>query len=167
MMRNFIKNQYINEISSALRELKPMLAPRSGWIKTIREALGMTSTQLAHRLETSPSRITRIEDDELRHALTLETLQNVAQALECDLVYALVPKQNIADILKERALTIAKSRLQRLQNTMALEDQALDSEQFRMTLEHHVDQLLHGPLKYLWEDDNNNENDTQSRGHAT
>jgi len=55
-MINFNENQQIEKISSLLREIKPMLSPRGGWIKGIREALGMTSAQLAQRLNTHPSR---------------------------------------------------------------------------------------------------------------
>jgi len=164
-MLNYLENQQIDQVSASLRELKAMLNPKEGWIKTIREALGMTSAQLARRLEVNPSRITRIEEDELRRALTLQTLYETADALESDFIYAFVPKKNIKDILRTRAKAIAESKLQRLQHTMALEDQALNSAQYNTTLEHHIDQLLHGPLKYLWED-NNNENHTKPRDHS-
>lgn len=164
-MQNYLENQYVDKIAASLRSLAPLLSPKQGWIMTIRRVLGMTSSQLAHRLNVNPSRITRIEEDELRHALTLQTLHETAQALECDFIYAFVPKKNIEDILKDRARIIAETRLQRLQHTMTLENQALNSAQYNTTLEHHIDQLLHGPLKYLWED-NNNEDHNKPRGHS-
>lgn len=149
-------NQELSNISQSLRELMPSLKPKKGWVKTIREALGMTAAQLAHRLTLHPSRITRIEEEELRLSLTLNTLYKIAEALECDLVYALVPKHDIEDILRERAKKLAITRIQRLQNSMSLENQALNNDQLNAILEHHIDELLRGPLKYLWEDNNDN-----------
>jgi len=164
-MINFQENQQIEKIAAILRGLKPMLSPRGGWIKSIREALGMTSVQLAHRLNMHPSRITRIEEDELKQALTLQTLHKVAQALGCDLIYALVPKTSIETTLQTRARTIAEFQLQRIQHTMALENQSLSPDQLQMLLTQEIDQLLHGPRKYLWEE--NNENKTNSGSNAS
>lgn len=162
---NYLENQQIDSVSASLRALSSRLSPREGWVKTIRVALGMTSLQLAARLGVHPTRITRIEEDECKHAVTLHTLHKAAEAMDCDLIYALVPKQNIHDILRERAKLIAEPKLARLQHTMALEEQALDSKQLHAALERYIDQLLQEPLKHLWEE-NNNDTHSKPRGHS-
>jgi predicted DNA-binding mobile mystery protein A len=164
-MINLQENQRIEKSTSVLRRIKPMLSPRGGWIRSIREALGMTSVQLASRLNTHPSRITRIEEDELKQALTLQTLHKVAEALGCDLIYALVPKTSIETTLRTRARAIAEFKIQRIQHTMALENQSLSPDQLQALLSQEVDMLLHGSLKYLWEE--NNENNTNSGSNAS
>jgi predicted DNA-binding mobile mystery protein A len=118
----------------------------------------MTAAQLAERLGVHKSRIGRIEKDETRQAVTLKTLQEVANCLECDLVYALVPRKSIHEILKQQAYFVAQTRLKLVQHTMTLENQALTPHQFTMILEQEVDTLLHGPLKYIWDNPNNENN---------
>lgn len=139
------------------RRLAPLRAmhlatPPRGWTKAIRESLGMTARQLASRMNTVPSRIAAIEQAEVRGATTLETLRKVAAAMNCTLVYALVPIEPLDDIVRARAVEKAQSNLARLDHTMRLENQALlktdlDAERQRM-----VEQILSGRLQGLWDD---------------
>ena len=92
-----------NERASARRQLDKRLCllndtqslarPPRGWIKAVREALGMTTAQLAKRLGVSQPRAVGIEKAEARGAITLDSLERAAQALDCRLVYALVPNK--------------------------------------------------------------------------
>lgn len=86
-----------------LREAK-ITAPPRGWIKAIREALGMTARQLAARMDASPSRIPVIEKAEVTGATTIKTLREAAEAMNCTFVYAFVPTKPLDDILRERAI---------------------------------------------------------------
>ena len=129
-----------------------LIAPPKGWVKAIRESLGMTARQLASRMNTVPSRIAAIEQAEVRGATTLETLRKAATAMNCALVYALVPIEPLDDIVRARAIEKVQGDLARLDHTMRLENQALlkadlDAEEQRM-----VDQILSGPLGRLWDD---------------
>jgi predicted DNA-binding mobile mystery protein A len=130
-----------------------MLAPPKGWVKAIREALGMTARQLAARIGTSPSRIPVIEKAEVTGATTIKTLREAAEAMNCTFVYAFVPTEPLDDILRERAKLKARGDIARLNHTMRLENQALvksdlDDEQRRM-----IDLILSGSLRGLWEDE--------------
>ena len=49
---------------------EPLIAPPSGWIKAIREALGMTTRQLAARMGAARSRVTAIEKAEVNGSTT-------------------------------------------------------------------------------------------------
>lgn len=134
-----------------LREAK-ITAPSRGWIKAIREALGMTARQLAARMDASPSRIPVIEKAEVTGATTIKTLREAAEAMNCTFVYAFVPTKPLDEILRERAVQKTRQDIARLDHTMRLENQALlksdlDDEQRRM-----VELILSGSLKGLWED---------------
>jgi predicted DNA-binding mobile mystery protein A len=87
--RRLMRSQLEQTLSrfSALQGLQP---PR-GWIRAIREALGMSGAQLAARLGVTPPRVTVLERDEVAGAVSLKTLRQAAEALDCVLVYALVP----------------------------------------------------------------------------
>uniref|UniRef100_UPI0028A95AA5 helix-turn-helix domain-containing protein n=1 Tax=Aquidulcibacter sp. TaxID=2052990 RepID=UPI0028A95AA5 len=73
-----------------LRE-EPMPMPRAGWIKAIREALGLTAQQLASRMGVVQSRVSTIEKAEITGATTVKTLRATAEAMGCTFVYAIVP----------------------------------------------------------------------------
>lgn len=126
--------------------------PPKGWIKAIREALGMTSKQFAQRLGVSQPRIVALEKGEVDETLTLASLRRAAEALDCTVVYALVPNRPLADTLRQRAHLKADEQLRRLDHTMRLENQALtrsDQDRQRTIL---VDQFLRGNLRRLWDD---------------
>lgn len=135
-----------------LREMMPA-APPKGWIKAIRESLGMTARQLAARMGVGVSRIPVIEDAEITGATTLKTLRQAAAAMDCTFFYAFVPTVPLDDMLRERAMQKARKDISRLDHTMRLENQALlkpdlDAEQQRT-----VDLILTGSLRGLWDED--------------
>lgn len=86
-----------------LREMN-LRTPDRGWIKEIRQSLGMSGSQLAARLRVAPSRISRIERDEVTGATTLKTLRQTAAAISCDVVYVVVPFLPLNELLLERAI---------------------------------------------------------------
>lgn len=135
-----------------LRAVKPVVPPR-GWLRAIREALGMTARQLAARMKVAPSRISAIEKAEVSGTTTIKTLREAAAALDCTFVYAFVPNKPLEEILRDRAAQKAALDVARLDHTMRLENQALlksdlDDERRRV-----VDLILSGSLRGLWEDD--------------
>ena len=101
--------------------------PQRGWIRAIREALGMTTAQLAKRLGVSQPRVLGIEQAEAKGAITLDSLERAAHALDCRLVYALVPRKPLDALVEERAERLAEKRLDSMRHTMALEAQAVDT----------------------------------------
>jgi predicted DNA-binding mobile mystery protein A len=130
-----------------------LVAPPKGWIKAIRESLGMTARQLAARMGVSPSRIPLIEKAEASGSTTLRTLRQAAAAMNCTFVYAMVPIEPLDDILRDRAMQKAHKDVSRLDHTMRLENQALrksdlDGEQRRTT-----DLIQSGSLRGLWDEE--------------
>ena len=99
--------------------------PPAGWLRAIREALGMTSGVLAERLGVTASGARKLEQAEAVDAITLGTLRRVAEALDCDLEYALVPRLPLRDMRWRQAMRLAQQWQQRAGRTMALEAQPI------------------------------------------
>jgi predicted DNA-binding mobile mystery protein A len=97
--------------------------PVRGWIKAIREALGMTTAQLAKRMTLTQPTIVAMERSEVEEKIQLATLKRVAVALDCKLVYALVPNQPLETMVQDQARKVARRRLRSTDHTMLLENQ--------------------------------------------
>lgn len=116
------------------RQLDDMLAcvdlppvPRGGWIAAIRQALGMSKTQLAKRVGITRPSLDELESNEVRETIALASLQKVANALGCDLQYVLVPRTSLEKQIAEQALKKATNRLGRVNKSQALEASALEA----------------------------------------
>ena len=138
---------------SILRDIDALTPPPRGWVKAIREALGMTTAQLAKRIGVSQPRAVAVEQAEARGAITLDSLERAAQALDCRLVYALVPRQPLDALVEERARRLAKKRLHAIRHTMALEAQGVDSGDESDQLERLVRQLIDKAGSGLWQEE--------------
>jgi len=107
-----------------------VLRPQKGWIRAVREALGMTLLELSTRMKSSLSLAAQFEKSEAEYRITLKSLRQAADALGCDLVYALVPKQGTLHELVERAATEeATADVVAVEHTMKLENQAVGGVQ--------------------------------------
>ena len=100
--------------------------PVHGWIKAIREALGMTTAQLARRIGVKQPSIVSFEQSEEKGSIELATLRRVAEALNCTLVYTLVPNKPLDTMVRERARAFVRKRRQPVEHSMLLEDQQVD-----------------------------------------
>src|SRR6266478_4203308 len=97
--------------------------PVRGWIKAIRGGLGMSTAQLAKRLRIKQPSVIALEKSEAKATIEIATLRRVAEALDCTLVYALVPKKPLEAIVRGRARTLARRRLEAVEHSMMLENQ--------------------------------------------
>jgi len=103
--------------------------PVRGWIRAIREALGMTAEQLGKRLGVKQPSVVALEQSEAKGTIELATLRRVAEALDCKLVYALVPNKPLEQSVRERARLFARRRFEPIGHSMALEDQKVDRKE--------------------------------------
>lgn len=123
--------------------------PASGWVRAIRKTLGMSSSALAQRVHVSDSAIRKLEQSEADGAITLASLRRMAEALDCELQYALVPRKPLKDIMSERALEVARQHVGTVAHHMALESQSVDDEVVREQIKEVAEQLLRKPRE-LW-----------------
>ena len=103
--------------------------PVRGWIKAIREALGMTAEQLGTRLGVKQPSVVALEQSEQKGTIELATLRRAAEALDCTLVYALVPNKPLEQTVRERARLFARRRFGPIGHSMALEDQKVQRKE--------------------------------------
>lgn len=144
---------HLDKRFASLGKVAQFQRPPKGWLRAIRDAVGMTTTQYARRLGVSQPRIVELEKSEQAGNLTLNTLQRAAEALECRLVYILVPERPLAEIVTERAELIAERQSQAVEQTMRLEDQAVPDKQAARALRRQmVEELLNRP-KRLWDEE--------------
>jgi predicted DNA-binding mobile mystery protein A len=128
-----------------------MTPPIKGWVRAIRDALGMSGRQLAARLGVNKQRIARIEQDEKSGGVTINTMRNVAEAMDCVFVYGLVPKESLEQTVRNRAKLIAKKRMDRTNQTMRLEKQELSQKEKEKAFEALVDDIVETMPKSLWD----------------
>lgn len=150
MNTNTARKALDNKVS-ALPPLQKMQRPHKGWIKAVREALGMSSKQLAARLNVSPPRITALEKSELDETMTVASLRRAAEALDCALVYSFVPKGSFEEILKRRAHRIAAEVIGKVDHTMRLEAQNLHEDKLDDEIEDLAAQILREQHKMIWD----------------
>lgn len=104
--------------------------PPAGWLRAIRDAVGMSTTELARRLNMSPQGVSDLERSEAEEGIRLSSLRKVADALGCDLEYVLVPRHpgGLQGQVTDQALRVARAELAPVRHTMALEAQALPAD---------------------------------------
>ena len=128
-MKSEFRSLRLRQLERTLRpflEARQIARPQKGWIRAIREASGMTLRELASGMKSSLSLAAQFEKSEAEYRITLNSLRQAADALGCDLVYALVPKQGtLYDLAKRRATEEATADVLAVEHTMALENQAV------------------------------------------
>ncbi|KRA84047.1 mobile mystery protein A [Altererythrobacter sp. Root672] len=147
-----LARKHLERRLAPIRGQQNLVRPPRGWIRAVREALGMTTRQLARRMGKVQSAVVEMEQSEARDSITLATLRHAAEALDCTLVYALVPNRPIDDMLRARAADIASQLLARASHTMALENQALDLAALEAERERLIEEILRRPTARLWDE---------------
>lgn len=150
-MKPAIRNRARERLDSKLASIKPIerfAMPPKGWVRAIRDAIGMTGTQLARRLGMTAQGIVSLERSEASGKIQLNTLRRAAEAMDCILVYALVPKTSLTEMVDRRARDIALRALRRVSHSMALEDQQVDRD-LEKRVQTYIDTALRD--RDLWE----------------
>jgi len=123
-------------LQGAVKTLASM-TPAAGWVGVLRESLGMTTTAFARRLRIAQQNVVKLESSERAGTVTLVSLRRAAEALDADLVYAIVPRKKLRDTISARAREMAQKRIAPVAHSMRLEAQGLSDKQ----LEEQIDEL--------------------------
>jgi predicted DNA-binding mobile mystery protein A len=118
----------LDEKLRPIRKLPTHDAPKGGWIRALRSALGFTGVDLASRLEIAPSSLSALEGSEVAGTISLNSLRKVAHAMDCELVYSVVPRTSLAKMMERRAEEKADLLLRQVGQTMSLEAQDVRDE---------------------------------------
>lgn len=126
---------------------------KRGYIREIREALEISSTQLAKKLNVTQPAVVKLEKNEREGSITLNSLRKAAESLGCDLVYGFIPKTSLKNHLEEQAKKAAINILNDVQHSMALERQSTSAEEESIHLEDLTRELIESSNKQIWEFD--------------
>lgn len=144
-MESAMRQHARHRLDERLATLKPenrLVPPPKGWIRAVRDALGMTGSQFAARLKITPQSVADIEKSEATGSIQLKTLSRAAEALGCTFVYALVPKTSLEEAVQTRARRIAMKDLQRVAHTMKLENQSVGDADLEARIEAYIRDVL-------------------------
>lgn len=147
--RNAAARRHLDVRLNPSAPIASLQRPPKGWVKAIREALGMTTKQLARRMKIAQSSVVTLEQSEAHGRIRLDTLQRAALALDCRLVYALVPNQPLEALVQSRRTELAESQLTAVEQSMRLENQSVtDTETRKRQLQAAAERII---LKSLWD----------------
>jgi len=123
--------------------------PPRGWIRAIREALGMTTAELGQRMGLTQSRVSQIERSEELGSIRLDTVERAAQALNCQVRYVFVPNEPLEEMVQRQARLRAQAEIDAVTHTMALEDQVPEPSVLDALLKEMAERFV--DERHLWE----------------
>jgi predicted DNA-binding mobile mystery protein A len=126
------RRRQLDRFLDSLRALGPWQKPKHGWVRELRTSLGMTGAQLGARLGIAQSSVAALEASETAGTVSLNTLRRAAEALNCTLVYAIVPNSSLEGIVAERAGYVAHKMAERVGHSMGLEAQSTSEGTVRL-----------------------------------
>ena len=133
-----------------VRALADEPRPHKGWIRAIRDALGMSSTELAARMGVSQSTVPDLERSEEHRTIKLETLRRAAEALDCELFYVLVPRTSLNEAVAAQARRKAIRHLGQVAHHSRLEDQSVGDDDAAAQLDEFAARFI--DRRGLWSD---------------
>ena|ERR1700761_3962801 len=141
------------QLDSKLEKLKLLstIIPQTGWIKMIREALGMSTKQLSKKVGIDQSRISRLENAEIENDLKLSSLKKIAEALNMKFVYGFVPETSLEEMVLDQAKKIALERMAKVDHTMRLEQQELPNDQKQKVLDDLIQKIMIEEPQDFWD----------------
>ncbi len=151
-VKNVVLKQYQRIVNRAGETAQGLSIPKEGWIRTVRKSLGMSGAQLGRKLGLTRSYISNTEKAELSNNVTLKTMKQMAEAMNCRLVYAIVPESNVHDILEARAKEKSKAIVERTSIHMALEAQTLSQDHLNFEVQRLAEEMVRDGLTDLWND---------------
>lgn len=146
-----LRRRQLDRELAALRPLSGTAVPPGGWLRAIREALGMTLRQAGSRAGISDRAFAQIEEREADAAVTLATLDRAARVVGCRLVYALVPETTLEKQVTSQAESAAARLVGRIEHSMQLEEQPTDAAMQRLRQDELADDLVRRGDRRIWD----------------
>ena len=152
MRNNKLQFQQLNEKILQLAGMQHVIVPPIGWIKAIRNGIGMSMEQLGKKLSITKQGVMDIEKREKEGAITIKSMQEIAKAIDMQFIYGFVPDAGSLDqMIEMRALEIAKTIVQRTSTTMKLEDQVNSKERIEKAIKERAAEIINKTPKILWD----------------
>ncbi|MGH1373396.1 MAG: mobile mystery protein A [Cellvibrionaceae bacterium] len=152
-LKKIVTKQYQERVNQVAVQLEGLVVPSEGWLRTVRKALGMSGAQLARRMGVTRGLISNTEKAETAGGVTLRNMQQMAQAMDCRFIYAVVPQNKIEDIIRTRAFDKAQKMVSETSVHMALEEQVLSEEKIQFEIERLALEMIDQMNSELWNDE--------------
>jgi predicted DNA-binding mobile mystery protein A len=110
----------------------------------------MPLSEMARRLGVNSTTVLAAERNEVANTITLTQLKRMADVLDCDLVYALIPRKSLSEIINEEAMKVATQEMSTVAHSMALEDQKPSNEFIVKKIKERKEELIAGSWKKIW-----------------
>jgi predicted DNA-binding mobile mystery protein A len=121
----------------------------SGWIRALRQGLGLSAAALGRRMNLAQQSVVQLEENEKNGTITVASLRRAAQALDAELVYAIIPRKNLRHTIAARAEELAKERVASVAQSMQLESQGMSDEELAERITELARELEQRPRE-LW-----------------
>jgi predicted DNA-binding mobile mystery protein A len=152
MKNTKLQFQQLNEKMDQLNGMQHVIVPPIGWIKAIRNGIGMSMEQLGKKLSITKQGVMDIEKREKEGAITINSMQEIAKAMDTQFVYGFVPKAgSLEQMIEYRALEIATKIVERTSTSMKLEDQANSKERIEKAIKERATEIINKTPKILWD----------------
>lgn len=146
--------QLLHKLDQTLAILKPLRfvrRPEDGWIKCLREALGMSSAQLGDRTGLAVDSVKRTEQAEADGQVTVAELDQIAKGLGCTFVYGFIPDQSLKGMMQQRVRSLAETRVKHVSKIMYSEVEPLSPDEVEWQIKGLMKELFRQPPSTLWE----------------
>jgi predicted DNA-binding mobile mystery protein A len=154
-MKNTKQHLILEQVDKKLQSfqsLKENTIPTKGWVNTVRTALKMSLRQLGSRVNFSAQHIKQLENREANGTISINSLKEVANAMDMQLVYGFVSKhETLEQMIEKRAKELATEIVIRTNNTMTLEDQQNSKERIEKAIAQKTNEIKSEMPKYLWD----------------
>lgn len=148
---SLIQLRQLEERLDKFRQLAASEAPKDGWINAMRQALGITTEQLARRMGVTRQAVLQIEAGERQQRVTWASLRKAAEAMDCDVVFALVPRGSINQVLLRQGRRQAEKHIARISHSMKLDAHIVGPDEEARQVEELAAQLSAERSRGLWE----------------
>jgi predicted DNA-binding mobile mystery protein A len=135
-----------------LKKVENLVIPTSGWVYSIRQALGMSMRQLGSRMGITPQSVKEIEEREQNETISIKVLKQFGKSLDLKFIYGFIPQSgNLEDIIQKRAYELAMEIVNRTSISMKLEDQEINPPRIQKAIKEKANEIKIELPKYLWD----------------
>ncbi len=134
------------------KKIENIVIPSSGWVYSIRQALGMSMRQLGNRMGITPQSVKEIEEREKNETISIKVLRQFGKSINLKLIYGFIPQSgNLEDIIEKRAYELAIEIVNRTSISMKLEDQENNPARIQKAIKEKANEIKTAMPKYLWD----------------
>jgi predicted DNA-binding mobile mystery protein A len=147
---NRLRLEQTESALASFESLRGKPTPQDGWLRAVRESLGRSLRVQAARLGVAAATLHKSETAEAQGRISLAQLRKLAEGLDCEVVYALVPRQALGQMVEAQADRLARQEVLGVTHSMSLEGQRPSDQFVDRQVAERRQTLLAGPWSKLW-----------------